>query len=122
MAGDFGDFDRDGKLDLFVTRADNQPASLYWNQGDYFVDIARKAGIASVTKAPVKWGTGFADFANDGCLDIVVANGNFSSLLHTLPKEGKFAQPIQFFRNRHHPPLQQFPYEPAVHIFVLFLL
>jgi hypothetical protein len=40
MAGAFGDFDRDGKLDLFVTRADNQPASLYWNQGDHFIDVA----------------------------------------------------------------------------------
>ncbi len=100
MAGDFGDFDRDGKLDLFVTRADNQPASLYWNQGDYFVDVARKAGIASPTMAPVKWGTGFGDFDNDGWLDIVVANGNFSSLLDTLPKESKFAQPLQLFRNR----------------------
>jgi enediyne biosynthesis protein E4 len=100
MAGDFGDFDHDGKLDLFVTRADNQPSSLYWNQGDYFIDVARKAGIASLTMAPVKWGTGFGDFDNDGWLDIVVANGNFSSLLDTLPKEGKFAQPIQLFRNR----------------------
>jgi hypothetical protein len=100
MAGDFGDFDRDGKLDLFVTRADNQPVSLYWNQGEYFTDAARKAGIASATMAPVKWGTGFGDFDNDGWLDIVVANGNFSSLLDTLPKEGKFAQPMQLFRNR----------------------
>src|SRR6202045_231138 len=100
MAGDFGDFDRDGKLDLFVTRADNQPASLYWNQGDYFLDIARKAGIASLTMAPVKWGTGFGDFDNDGWLDILVANGNFSSLLDTLPKEFRFAEPIQLFRNR----------------------
>jgi hypothetical protein len=100
MAGDFGDFDRDGKLDLFVTRADNQPASLYWNQGDYFLDIARKAGIASLTMAPVKWGTGFGDFDNDGWLDILVANGNFSSLLDTLPKEVRFAEPIQLFRNR----------------------
>jgi enediyne biosynthesis protein E4 len=100
MAGDFGDFDRDGKLDLFVTRADNQPASLYWNQGDYFLDIARKAGIASLTMARVKWGTGFGDFDNDGWLDILVANGNFSSLLDTLPKEVRFAEPIQLFRNR----------------------
>ncbi|MGB9433583.1 MAG: CRTAC1 family protein, partial [Candidatus Acidiferrum sp.] len=101
MAGDFGDFDRDGKLDLFVTRADNQPASLYWNQGDdHFIDIARKAGIASLTMTHVKWGTGFGDFDNDGWPDILVANGNFSSLLDTLPKEERFAEPIQLFRNR----------------------
>jgi hypothetical protein len=100
MAADFGDFDRDGKLDLFVTRADNQPASLYLNQGDYFIDVARKAGIAIPTTSPVKWGTGFADFENDGWLDILIANGNFSSLLDTLPNEYKFAQPLQLFRNR----------------------
>ena len=100
MAADFGDFDRDGKLDLFVTRADDQPASLYRNEGDYFTDIARKAGIAGPTMAPVKWGTGFGDFDNDGWLDILVANGNFSSLLDTLPKQYRFAEPIQLFRNR----------------------
>ncbi|MGH9496380.1 MAG: CRTAC1 family protein [Candidatus Sulfotelmatobacter sp.] len=108
MAGDFGDFDRDGKLDLFVTRADDQPASLYRNEGEFFTDVAREAGLAAPTKAPVKWGAGFADFDNDGWLDILIANGNFSSLLDkdkekdkdTLPKEYKFAQPIQLFRNR----------------------
>lgn len=100
MAADFGDFDRDGRLDLFVTRADNQPASLYLNQGDYFIDVAHKAGIAVPTTAPVKWGTGFADFDNDGWPDILIANGNFSSLLDNLPNEYKFAQPIQLFRNR----------------------
>ena len=100
MAGDFGDFDRDGKLDLFVTRADNQPASLYKNQGDRFLDVASKAGLAAPTLARVKWGTGFGDFDNDGWPDIVVANGNFSSLLDTLPKEIRFAQSLQIFRNQ----------------------
>jgi hypothetical protein len=100
MAGDFGDFDRDGKLDLVVTRADDQPASVYWNQGDHFVDVARKAGIASLTMPHVKWGTGFGDFDNDGWADVFVANGNFSSLMDVLPKEMRFAQPIQLFRNR----------------------
>jgi enediyne biosynthesis protein E4 len=100
MAVAFGDFDRDGKLDMFVTRADNQPASLYWNQGDHFLDVAHEAGIASLTKAPVKWGTGFGDFDNDGWPDILVANGNFSSLLDSLPKQDRFAEPMQLFRNR----------------------
>jgi enediyne biosynthesis protein E4 len=101
MAGDFGDFDRDGKLDLFVTRADNQPASLYRNQGDHFTDIAREAGIGNLTKPFVKWGAGFGDFDNDGWLDIFVANGNFSSSLDALLKEEeRFDERIQLFRNR----------------------
>jgi enediyne biosynthesis protein E4 len=100
MAVAFGDLDRDGKLDMFVTRADNQPASLYWNQGDHFLDVAHDAGIASLTKARVKWGTGFGDFDNDGWPDILVANGNFSSLLDALPKQDRFAEPMQLFRNR----------------------
>ena len=99
MAADFGDFDHDGKLDLFVTRFGNQPASLLWNRGDFFSDIAVPAGIASSTFSPVKWGTGFADFDNDGWLDILVANGNFSSLMDTLPGEVRYAEPLQLFRN-----------------------
>ena len=99
MAGDFADFDRDGRLDLFVARFGNQPASLYWNRGNQFVDIADKAKIAGPTFAPVKWGTGMGDFDNDGWPDILVANGNFSSLLDTLPNEVRYAEPIQLFRN-----------------------
>ena len=99
MAADFGDFDHDGKLDLFVTRFGNQPASLYWNRGDFFTDIAVPAQIAPATFTPVKWGTGFADFDNDGWLDILVANGNFSSLMDTIPGEVRYAEPLLLFRN-----------------------
>ena len=100
MAADFGDFDRDGKLDLFVTRFGNQPASLYWNRGNQFLDLADKAGLRSNTVAMVKWGTGFGDFDNDGWPDIVIANGNFSSLLDAIPGEVRYAEPLQLFRNR----------------------
>lgn len=101
MAGDFGDFDRDGKLDLFVTRYANQPASLYRNIGQgEFHDVAETVGLARATTPPVKWGEGFADFDNDGWLDLVVANGNFSTLLEGLAGEPGFAEPVQLFRNQ----------------------
>ena len=100
MAADFGDFDRDGRLDLFVSRYGRQPASLYRNQGNNeFLDVAPRIGIATKTFDPVKWGAGFADFDNDGWPDILMAAGNFSSLLDGLPSEPSFAEPLQLFRN-----------------------
>ena len=101
MAADFGDFDRDGKLDIVVTRYGNQPASLYWNQGKgQFTDVAEKAGISKPTFVPIKWGVGFGDFDNDGWPDIFTANGNFSVLMDALPYDARYAEPIQLFRNQ----------------------
>jgi hypothetical protein len=101
MAGDFGDFDRDGKLDLIVTRYGLQPLSLYHNQAPLgFTDVAWNAQLSSSGYSPVRWGVGFADFDNDGWPDIFVANGNVSQVLEALPHELPFGEPIQLFRNR----------------------
>ncbi len=100
MAADFGDFDRDGKLDLLTTRYSRQPASLYWNNGTDFTDVASQAKLAQPTTAPIKWGTGFGDFDNDGWPDILIANGNFSSLMDRLENESKYREPVQLFRNQ----------------------
>ncbi len=99
MAADFGDFDHGGKLGLVVTRYSKQPASLYRNDAQGFTDIATEAKIAPLTIAPVKWGVGFGDFDNDGWPDILIANGNFSSLMDALENEVKYGEPIQLFRN-----------------------
>ena len=100
MAADFGDFNRDGKLDLLVTRYGRQPVSLFRNDGqDEFADTANETGVSAKTFWPVKWGTGFGDFDNDGWPDIVIACGNFSSLLDGLPDEPPYKEPLQLFRN-----------------------
>jgi len=101
MAADFGDFDHDGRFDLVTTRYSRQPVSLYRNNGSDFTDTSAEMKIAQPTVAPVKWGTGFGDFDNDGWPDILIANGNFSSLMDNLENEVKYAEPIQLFRNDH---------------------
>lgn len=99
MAADFGDFSRDGQLDLVTTRYSRQPISLYRNDQSLFTDVAADTGLVQATLAPVKWGVAFADFDNDGWPDILIANGNFSSLMDKLETEVRYREPLQLFRN-----------------------
>jgi enediyne biosynthesis protein E4 len=99
MAGDFGDYNRDGQLDLIASRYNKQSVSLYRNDQIAFTDVAAEAGLALDTKDPVKWGVGFGDFDNDGWPDILIANGNFTSLTDVLENEVRFREPMELFRN-----------------------
>lgn len=101
MAGDFADFDRDGRLDLIVTRYGFQPVSLLRNTGaGGFQDVTWASGIGQVKSSPVRWGTGFADFDNDGWPDLFIANGNVTPLVEKLPDENPYREPVQLFHNR----------------------
>jgi len=45
----------------------------------------------------VRWGSDFADFENDGWPDIVVANGNLTSLDDAIPGEPRYGEPLHSF-------------------------
>ena len=68
MGVTWGDYDSDGRLDLFVTNFDNEHNTLYKNLGRKDFSMFRwSQGSAPVSLPYVGWGTGFADFDNDGC-------------------------------------------------------
>jgi enediyne biosynthesis protein E4 len=73
-----GDFDHDGKLDIYVAN-DSTPSSLYRNNGDgTFTDIAPQAGVAYSVEGQEQagMGTDVGDYDNDGWPDLI--KGNFS--------------------------------------------
>ncbi len=66
-----GDYDNDGRPDLFVTRW--QSYSLYRNRGDgTFEDVTRQAGLDGGRDWPTS--AAFADLDNDGDLDLYVCH------------------------------------------------
>ena len=77
MNADFGDFNRDGRLDLYVSNISAPPFVAYNNilwthMGDRYEDRSRELGAAHCGWS---WSGKWADFDNDGQLDLAVANG-----------------------------------------------
>jgi hypothetical protein len=72
-----GDYNRDGKVDFYITNFSDDYNTLYRNDGDQsFSDVSRRVGIATLTIPFLGWGTGFLDYDNDGWPDLFVANGH----------------------------------------------
>lgn len=70
------DYDNDGDLDLFVVNVFGARNQLYQNNGDgTFTKILTGA---IVTDSNWSFGCGWADYDNDGDLDVVVTNGGIS--------------------------------------------
>jgi hypothetical protein len=66
----FGDYDEDGKIDLYVSNLTSEN-HLYHNLGNCrFEDVAAKVGVAAPRES---FGTWFWDYDNDGALDLFVA-------------------------------------------------
>ncbi|HZQ93953.1 MAG TPA: CRTAC1 family protein [Candidatus Sulfotelmatobacter sp.] len=74
------DFDNDGRLDMFVACGglemnEAQPNRVLQNSGGKFVDVSAGAG-AEFAVARVHRGAAFADFDNDGRIDVAVTSIN----------------------------------------------
>jgi hypothetical protein len=95
FGGGFFDYDNDGWLDLFIANGHVYPEvevvspethykqtnSLFHNNGNgKFIEVTKVSGNGFTTPH-VGRGVAFADFDNDGFLDVVVANNNDPPLL-----------------------------------------
>jgi hypothetical protein len=93
-----GDYDEDGRFDLFITNMGQQLHSVYHNQSNTadprFADATSELGVADIGVGWTGWGTSWGDFDLDSDLDLFVANGAIPVLDKTAD-----AQLPQYFNN-----------------------
>jgi len=95
-----GDYDRDGRLDLFVTNFSEQYNTLYHSNSDKtFTDVSRASRTADISMPYVGWGTKFFDHDNDGWLDLLVVNGHVYPQIDGAYAGGMYRQRTLFYRN-----------------------
>ena len=95
-----GDYESDGHLDIIKTHFMNEATGIYHNNGKgEFEDRTGPAGFSS-ERTFVSWGTGLADFDNDGNPDILVVNGAVYPELEHVYKKFETKNPRLIYRNQ----------------------
>jgi len=95
-----GDYNRDGRVDLFTTTFSDDYKTLYRNDGaNNFTDVTYRVGLAGPTIPFLAWGTGFLDFDNDSLLDIFIVNGHVYPEIDRQDWGTTWAERPQLFRN-----------------------
>jgi enediyne biosynthesis protein E4 len=96
-----GDYNHTGRPSLFITNFSDEYAVFFRNDGDWnFTDVSYKSGVAVPSLPYVKWGTAFADFANDGWLDLIEVNGHVYPQVDQLPSGARYREPKLLLMNQ----------------------
>ncbi len=100
MGADWGDFDRDGLLDLTVSNFEHRSFAVFRNEGHlFFSDAAHKTSVAGITRKRLGFGSNWLDFDNDGWPDLAFVNGHVYDNVHELDSRSTFRQPSLLLRN-----------------------
>jgi len=96
-----GDYNNDGLLDFYATAYQDQLPSLYKNLGDaFFEDVSLLSGAGAGANHTVTWGNDFADFDNDGDLDLFVALGHLQDNIDQWDKRSTYLAKNKLYLNR----------------------
>jgi hypothetical protein len=99
MGVGIGDYDRNGTMDIVKTNFAGDTSSLYANTGQgRCEDRTFQSGLGVNTRW-LGWGAGFADFDNDGWLDIFLTNGHVYPEVRQIRLEAGYEQRKVIYRN-----------------------
>ena len=106
MGVDAIDLDDDLDQDVLVVNLEGQSDSVYINQETYFRDQTSHVGLGAGSRRFTRFGIAFADFDNDGIVDLLEANGKVDGN----PKNeiDEFAEPNMLFRGEYRDQLVRF--------------
>lgn len=99
MGVGIGDYDLDGHLDLFKTHFMGDTAGIFRNDGTGSFDDHTRAARIGVETRFVSWGTGFADFDNDGAPDVLIVTGSVYPEVERILPDYPYKTPCVLFRN-----------------------
>ncbi len=90
-----GDYNHTGRPSLYVTDFENENDDLYRNDGGWnFTEVSYPSGLAVSSLPFVKWGTAFADFTNDGWLDLLTVDGHVYPQVDKLSSGARYEEPM----------------------------
>ena len=95
-----GDFDGDGREDLYVTNFSEDYFTLYrGGERGIFRDVTTRANLYRPTLHALGWAAFLEDFDADGDLDLFAANGHVFPQVDRLGRRTRYRQRNQLFEN-----------------------
>ena len=96
-----GDYDNDGREDLFVVNFSGQPKSVYRNAGGgLFESLSYRTNVASTNLQFLGFGLECLDYDLDGYKDLVVGNGHVLDHMDTATAGSSYEQSQQLLHNQ----------------------
>lgn len=103
MGVDFADYNNDGFPDLVITDLASQMYALYRNNGDgTFTYESYPSGLGRMTMTHSGWGVRFLDYDNDGCKDLLIAQGHDLDTIELTFPNLRYREPMLLARNTGH--------------------